>query len=147
MIDDRPGWARRMTNDREARRWSQADAVRAMRAHAPGQLPGDASLLRQWKRWEAGEVMPSEFYQPIIAATFGTVTHAMFPVPSKRDTKGAILATAGMETLELVSRLQRSDIDEATLTGLRIATDTLCSEYRSRLPTSCSRRVMRGCAG
>ena len=45
MIDDRPGWARRMTNDREARHWSQADAVRAMRAHAPGQLPGDASLL------------------------------------------------------------------------------------------------------
>jgi hypothetical protein len=129
MIDDRPAWARRMTNDREARRWSQADAVRAMRAHAPGQLPGDASLLRQWKRWEGGEVMPSEFYQPIIAATFGTVTHAMFPVPSKRDAKAAILATTGMETLELVSRLQRSDIDEATLTGLRIATDTLCSEY------------------
>jgi hypothetical protein len=49
MIDDRPAWARRMTNDREVRRWSQADAVRAMRAHAPGQLPGDASLLRQWK--------------------------------------------------------------------------------------------------
>ena len=35
--------------------------------------------------------MPSEFYQPIIAKTFGTVTHAMFPMPpltsSKRSTK------------------------------------------------------------
>lgn len=78
MAEDRPPWARRMTNDREARNWSQADAVRAMRAHAPGKLPNDPSLLRQWKRWEAGEVTPSDFYQPIIAATFGTVTHAMF---------------------------------------------------------------------
>ena len=62
MIEDRPGWARRITREREARSWSQADAVRAMRAHAPGELP-DSSLLRQWKRWEAGEVMPSEFYR------------------------------------------------------------------------------------
>ena len=43
------------------------------------------SLLRQWKRWESGEVTPSEFYQPIIAATFGTVTHAIFPVAATRD--------------------------------------------------------------
>src|SRR5215831_19461015 len=129
MIDDRPGWARRMTNDREARRWSQADAVRAMRAHAPGQLPGDASLLRQWKRWEAGEVMPGDFYQPIIAATFGTVTHAMFPVPPRHDVDADVLAMAGMDTLELVSRLQRSDLDQATLDGLRIMADRLCSEY------------------
>src|SRR6476469_3970106 len=129
MIDDRPGWARRMTNDREARHWSQADAVRAMRAHAPGQLPGDASLLRQWKRWEAGEVMPSEFYQPIIAATFGTVTHAMFPVAAKRDADADVLAVTGMDTLELLSRLQRSDPDQATLDGLRIMADRLCSEY------------------
>ena len=34
MIEDRPAWARRMSNEREARSWSQADAVRAMRAHA-----------------------------------------------------------------------------------------------------------------
>jgi len=35
----------------------------------------------------------------------------------------------GMDTLELVSRLQRSDLDEATLNGLRITADRLCSEY------------------
>ena len=34
-----------------------------------------------------------------------------------------------METLELVSRLQRSDLDQATLDGLRIMADRLCSEY------------------
>jgi hypothetical protein len=34
-----------------------------------------------------------------------------------------------MDTLELVSRLQRSDLDEATLTGLRVMADRLCSDY------------------
>jgi hypothetical protein len=72
--------------------------------------------------------MPGEFYQPIIAATFGTATHAMFPVPPKRD-PDEVLAVSGMDTLELVSRLQRSDLDQATLDGLRIMAERLCSEY------------------
>jgi tetratricopeptide (TPR) repeat protein len=135
MADDRPAWARRMTNEREARGWSQADAVRAMRANAPmradgrAQLPEGPSLLRQWKRWEAGEITPGDFYQPIIAATFGTVTHAMFPAPPRRDADAEVLAMSGMDTLELVNRLQRSDLDQATLDGLRIMADRLCSEY------------------
>jgi hypothetical protein len=129
VIEDRPAWARRMTNEREARSWTQADAVRAMRLHSPGQLPDDANLLRQWKRWESGAVMPGEFYQPIIAATLGTVTHAVFPALPKRDAQHDVLAMSGMDTLELVSRLQRSDLDQATLDGLRIMADRLCSEY------------------
>jgi hypothetical protein len=139
MADDRPGWARRMYNERQARGWSQADVVRAMRAHYTSEhhakdLPGDASLLRQYKRWEAGEVEPDHgraepFYKPLIAATFGTVTHAMFPVAPRRDADSDVLAVTGMDTLELVSRLQRSDLDQATLDGLRIMADRLCSEY------------------
>ena len=129
MADDRPTWARRMANERTVRGWSQADVIRAMRAHSAKELPGTSSLLRQYKRWEAGEVQPKEFYQPIIAATFGTVTHAMFPVAPRRDTEADVLAMAGMDTLELVSRLQRSDLDPATLDALRIMADRLCSEY------------------
>jgi hypothetical protein len=34
-----------------------------------------------------------------------------------------------MDTLEMASRLQRSDLDQATLDGLRIMADRLCSEY------------------
>jgi tetratricopeptide (TPR) repeat protein len=34
-----------------------------------------------------------------------------------------------METLEIVSRLNRSDVDKATLDALRITADRLCSEY------------------
>jgi tetratricopeptide (TPR) repeat protein len=134
MTDDRPAWAKRMTSKREARGWSQADAVRAMRAHAPNELPSGSSLLRMWKRWESGEVEPDggrtdPFYKPIIAKTFGTVTHAMFPVEPTRDRDAEVLTTSGMHTLEVISRLQRSDLDNATLNALRVTTDALCSEY------------------
>ena len=60
---------------------------------------------------------------------FGTVTHTMFPVASRRDVGTDVLAVTGMDTLELVSRLQRSDLDQATLDGLRIMAGRLCSEY------------------
>ena len=129
MSDDRPAWARRMAREREARDWSQADAVGAMRLHADKQLPDDASLVRQWKRWEAGEITPSDFYQQIIAATFGTVTHALFPKPGRRNGNAEILTISGMETLDIVSRLQASDLDDATIDALRITADRLCSEY------------------
>jgi len=55
MADDRPAWARRLTNEREARGWSQAEAIRALKASARGAEEtihaSDESLLRQWKRW------------------------------------------------------------------------------------------------
>ncbi|MGW5178247.1 XRE family transcriptional regulator [Streptomyces sp. NPDC004082] len=128
MTDDRPAWARRIAAERMARDWSQRDAVRALRAHAPTELPAEESMIRQWKRWESGQA-PNDFYQPIIAVTFGTVTHALFPAPARRDGDREILAASGMETLEIVSRLNRSDVDGATLDALRITTDRLCSEY------------------
>ncbi|MFG2731500.1 XRE family transcriptional regulator [Streptomyces canus] len=128
MTDDRPAWARRIAAERQARDWSQRDAVRALRAHAPTELPAEDSMIRQWKRWESGQA-PNDFYQPIIAAVFGTVTHALFPVPSRRDGEKEILTASGMETLEIVSRLNRSDVDGATLDALQITTDRLCSEY------------------
>lgn len=128
MTDDRPTWARRIAAERAARDWSQRKAVRALRAHAPSELPAEDSMIRQWKRWESGQ-MPNEFYQPIIAATFGTVTHAIFPAPSRRDGESEILAATGLETLEIVSRLGKSDVDNATLDALRITADRLSSEY------------------
>lgn len=129
MNSDRPSWARRIVAEREARGWSQNDAVRNLRAHSAENLPEDSNLLRSWKRWESGEVKPSEFYQPMIAKLFGTVTHALFPVASRRDGNSEIIAVSGMETLDIVNRLQRSDVDEATMEALRITTDRLCSEY------------------
>jgi tetratricopeptide (TPR) repeat protein len=73
--------------------------------------------------------MPGEFYRPIIAAAFGTVTHAMFPEPPRRNGNAEIVSISGMETFEIVSRLHRSDVDNAPLEALRITADRLCSEY------------------
>ena len=129
MSEDRPAWARRIAAERVAREWSQTEAVRALVAHAPTTLPSAPSMVRQWKRWEAGEVMPSDFYQPIIAAMFGTVTHAIFPLPGRRDGNAEIAVVSGMETLDIISRLQASDVDNATMEALRITVDRLCSEY------------------
>jgi transcriptional regulator with XRE-family HTH domain len=135
MTDDRPPWARRMTREREARNWSYAEAVRALRAHSRKALPksqelaSDVSLVRQWKRWETGEHVPSDFYQPLIAAVFGTVTHAIFPTEGRREANAELINATGMDTLELVHRLQTTDADDSTIDGLRIVTDRLCSEY------------------
>jgi hypothetical protein len=52
---ERPAWARRMRAEREARGWSQTDAVRALRAHSAEPLADEGALLRNWKRWESGQ--------------------------------------------------------------------------------------------
>ncbi|GAA3624378.1 hypothetical protein GCM10022223_46800 [Kineosporia mesophila] len=129
MSDNRPHWAQRITVERNIRGWSQQAAINAMRLHSDRELPDDASLLRQWKRWEAGETIPGERYQALIASTFGTVTRALFPLAGHRNGNAEVASVSGMETLEIVNRMQRSDVDNATLDALRITVDRLCSEY------------------
>src|SRR5689334_6933546 len=78
---DLPRWSRRIRAERAARGWSQNQAVEALRAHAGehARLAEKPSLLRNWKRWEAGDAEPDAFYKPLVAKTFGTVTAAFFP--------------------------------------------------------------------
>lgn len=129
MTEDRPTWARRIVAERKARGWSQADAITALRAHSKEILPDDKNMLRQWKRWEAGETNPDR-YRPLIAATFGTVEAALFPRPSRRNGGSEVAALSGLEMVELLQRLQASDVDAATVEGVRITTERLCSQYK-----------------
>jgi hypothetical protein len=117
-----------MRSERDARGWSQADAVRAMRAKSSHNLPTDSTLLRNWRRWESGESRPDDFYAPIIAAAFDTVTAAFFPKarPNRDD---ELLSSTGMDTLEFIGRLRMSDISSATLDAIRITAERLCCEY------------------
>jgi tetratricopeptide (TPR) repeat protein len=131
--DDRPSWARRMRAERAARGWSQARAVEAMRAHTDKKLPGTNSLLRNWKRCESGEVEPDDFYKPLIATTFGTVTAAFFP-SAKPDIDTHVLAGSGMGTLEIIARLRMSDVSPSTIEAMQIAVERLNCEY-ARLPS------------
>lgn len=123
----RPRWARRLRDERQARGWSQAQAVRAMRAHADGELTSDSNLVRNLKRWEKGEAEPDAFYRPLLARTYGTVTAALFPAPATPDER--LLSATGMGTLEIVQRLRASDVTDTTLAALELTVDRLCSEY------------------
>ncbi|WP_223166246.1 XRE family transcriptional regulator [Nonomuraea sp. SYSU D8015] len=126
-MDDRPAWARRIRAERLARGWTQDEAVHALAAHTTEQLPDFTSLKRSWQRWESGETHPDHFYAPLIAATFGTVTHAMFPL-GPRD-HGRDKSVAELDTLEIITRLRASTVDDATIDGLHITVDQLCSDY------------------
>src|SRR6185437_10927821 len=84
-MSDKPSWARRITSEREARGWNKPQFIAALRAHAPSELPSKDSLLRRVHSWESGSSCPDDFYKPIIAAAFGTVTGAIWPVTSTRD--------------------------------------------------------------
>ncbi|WP_231929763.1 tetratricopeptide repeat protein [Micromonospora inositola] len=131
---DRPVWATRLRAERTARGWSQGEAVRAMRAHAAEQLPADSTLLRNWKRWEAGGSEPDAFYKALIAKTFGTVTAAFFPPATPHEADAELIAGTGMETVEILARLRSSDVSNATLEALRITADRLCCEYPYMAP-------------
>ncbi|TCJ95380.1 hypothetical protein DFR71_4295 [Nocardia alba] len=117
-----------MRSERDARGWSQGDAVRAMRTKSSHNLPTDSTLLRNWRRWESGESRPDEFYAPIIAAAFDTVTAAFFP-KSRPNRDDELLSATGMDTLEFIGRLRMSDVNSATLDAVRITAERLCCEY------------------
>lgn len=96
---------------------------------ARGELPGKESLLRRVHSWESGASCPDDFYKPVIAKTFGTVTAAIWPVVGSRNADAELIAGTGMDTLEILTRLRGSSVDAATLEGLRITVDRLCSDY------------------
>jgi hypothetical protein len=122
--DTRPDWAQRIVNERVGRGWTQVEAVRAMATHG-GTAPRD-SLLRQWKRWEAGEVRPGRHHQKLIARTFGTTADVFFP-PAPKQTSLHAVDTAG-----LIERLAASDLGPDTMADLEATTERLCCEYSHR---------------
>lgn len=133
MSEDLPTWARRIRTMREARDWSQPEAVERMRSHSKDELPESTHMLRRWKAWERGENKPGSFYASVIASTLGTVTASLFPPAEKTNNDVELLNATGMDTLEIVGRLQSSDVNEATLEAVRITVDKICTDY-SRLP-------------
>lgn len=131
----RPPWAIRIAKERAARGWSQAQAVDNIRAvhdrETGKRAPSRESLVRQWKDWESGRVRPV-FWARYIAAAFGTVADDLFPRERVSEPVGLLTIDSGMDTAELVGRLERSSIDAATLRALRVTVKRLSTEYRHR---------------
>jgi transcriptional regulator with XRE-family HTH domain len=144
-VSELPGWAARMRRERETRGWTQARAVTAMRTHSSKPLPED--MLRQWKRWESGRHRPGDDYRPVIAAMFGTVTAAFFDDEPARalgipDRHAQLVSATGMDTLEIIERLRRTDLGSGTLEAVQFKADQLCAEY-AYLPTDQLKREGR----
>lgn len=133
MSQDLPTWARRIRSMRDAKGWTQLQAVEEMRKHSKQALPDTDHLLRRWKAWESGENKPRGDNATLIAATLGTVTKSLFPPQQKASNELELVNATGMNTLEIVSRLSESDLNDATLDAVRITVERLCSEY-SRMP-------------
>src|SRR5690606_15646236 len=92
--------------------------LRAIYARETGkEATGPESLLRQWKAWEAGTNKPTH-WAPYIAQVFGTVASEMFPPDRAADS--LLISEAGMDTAELVARLQRSSISDDTVYAVRV---------------------------
>jgi hypothetical protein len=95
-----------------------------------------------WKNWEHGKHRPRPEYQRLIAAAFGSVSTAIFgpddAAPSGDVTPGS-RSPSGDDTLDLIERVRRSDLDRASLDTLSITVERLCSEYAT-MPSSDLRR-------
>lgn len=133
---DLPPWAIRIRREREGRGWSVPDAVRALQTNATDEeargLPSFETLVRRWRGWEAGEHNPAEkqgFYAPIIARTFGTALYALFPRQTERNSETELVVATGMDTYDLLARMNHSDVDPTTLDAIAMKVDELCSAY------------------
>ncbi|PWV44545.1 XRE family transcriptional regulator [Nocardiopsis sp. L17-MgMaSL7] len=127
-MDEIAPWARRIKKERDLRGWTQRDCVERLRYETTRELPPLQTMLDQWKRWESGRVLPSAEYQRMVASLFGSVSGAFFVTPRSPQ---EILTTAapGSDTPDLLARLRRSAVDQATLESLRLTVDRLCSDY------------------
>jgi hypothetical protein len=63
-------------------------------ARAEG-LPEKEPMLRRVHSWESGASCPDDFYKPVIAKTFGTVTTAIWPVAGHRDGNAELVTEVG----------------------------------------------------
>lgn len=134
MGSETPLWADRMRRDRLARQMSVRDAVERLRLHANPEVlhPDDDSLVRMWRRWEAGgtKTVPDPIYQRAIARMFGSIPDAYFG-PSGGDRDGLIHLTDD-QTAELIQRLRASHLDPSAMDSLHATVDRLCTDYAAR---------------
>lgn len=119
-------WGERLKRERDRRGWSQSEAIAALRREAREQhgveLADEASLLRSWKRWEAGGGIRQD-HRRYIASMFATVSGALFPPARKLE------PVPTGEVDELLEQLQTSSLSSTSLQGVMLTVEKLCSEY------------------
>ena len=76
-MDNKPAWARRITEEREARGWNKPQLIVALRAHAPSELPGKGVAAAPGARLFGETATPStsrrrNFSQAILKSSIST---------------------------------------------------------------------------
>jgi transcriptional regulator with XRE-family HTH domain len=119
----------RLRREREARRWSIADQINAMNQGGYELRTSRENLARSIRRWEAGHVVPDTRHQQVLAQVYGLGLLTLFapPLIEHRD-------WPEVDVGEIVERIRRSDLDEATLDGLAVTVDQLCTRYSTDEP-------------
>ena len=102
---------------REAAGWSIAEAARRLINRSEPSLPTLDSLIRSWKRWEAGAT-PSRFYRPLLADLLGFgPDHALRPTP---DIPRVFVGQSAAVTEIRAAATEAHDIDVLAVRGLGV---------------------------
>ena len=111
-------WSQRLQGGRERHGWTQRDAIESLRTLSGEELPDTDSMLRMWRRWEAGENEPGNRYQRLLDELFGEA----FPVDEETD------------LVQLTEQIRDSVVSNEELDTMQQRVDQLCVEYRSGDP-------------
>ncbi len=111
-------WSQRLADGRDRMGWTQRDAISALRDLADEELPDTASMLRMWRRWEAGENEPGKRYATLLDELFGEA----FPVDEDED------------LVELAAQIRDSVVSADDLDVMQDRIDQLNVDYRSADP-------------
>ncbi|MGB5755993.1 MAG: helix-turn-helix transcriptional regulator [Acidimicrobiales bacterium] len=129
---NKPEWAIRLVEERDLRSWTQAELAEELQRLAPGEVAVDVeSVVRSIKGWESGEHRPGPKNRKLLARLYGTTAATLFGPDNPVDESEPV--TPG-DALELARRMQRSDLDEATIETLVATVDQLASRYSADPP-------------
>lgn len=127
---------RRLRTEREARAWSIAETVRRLRGTGIHLATTDASLARSIRRWESGENTPDATHQRALALAFDRPVLDLFAPDTDAaehhlgDRSTAVGAEVDAEAeAEMIERIRRSDVDDATMDRLAATVERLCTAY------------------
>lgn len=139
MTAGHEGLGARLRAERERRGWTRAEMARKVRANLTGtQVPDLDAIVSYVKRHEAGKTGISDRYRDAYAAALDVDRAGLF---AENRRAPVLQASDEIEALELVRRVARSDVGDATLAALELTVDDLATAYPRTPPAELLERI------